>query len=138
MRRSEGFTLLEVMVALAIAIPSLLLLYRQGGVSLELTGSSLAAQEAISRAQSHLAALSAETLAPGEREGDDGGGYRWRTRVEPISTAPPPRGVRRGTPYAGGTTLYDVTVEIGWRRGRGPQRFVLESRLLGPASDAPP
>ncbi len=138
MRRRDGFTLLEVMVALAIALPALFLLYRQGALALDLTGSSLATQEAISRAQSHVAALSGSALAPGDRDGDDGSGFRWRTRVTPVATQGPNRTTGRRSAYAAGTTLYAVSVQISWRSSRGPQTLALETRLLGPAAEQPP
>jgi general secretion pathway protein I len=127
-----------VLVALAIVLPALLLLYRQAAVALDLTGSSFATQQAISRAQSHLEALVDTALAPGDREGDDGSGYRWRTQVAPIATEPAPRDLPRRSAYLGGSTLYAVTVQISWRSARGPQQVVLETRRLGPAiADAP-
>ena len=136
--RRNGFTLLEVMVALAIAIPSLLLIYRQGGLALALTSSSLANQEAIARAQSHLSALDTTALAPGDREGEDGGGYRWRTRIVPIVTAVTQGEAPRRSAYAAGATLYAVSVQIAWRAARGPQTFTLETRRIGPAAAEPP
>ncbi len=137
MRR--GFTLLEVMVALAIALPALLVLYREGAAALELTGSSLAMQNALSRAQSHLAALSATGAAPGDREGDDGGGYHWHTRVVPLATAEPPRAQQgQRSAYAAGTSLFAGSVRISWKGPRGEQSVTLETRLLGPAAGAAP
>lgn len=137
MRR--GFTLLEVMVALAIALPALLILYREGAAALELTGSSLALQNALSRAQSHLAALAAGGVAPGDREGDDGGGYRWHTRIVPLATAEPPRGQQAPrSAYAGGTSLFAGSVRISWKGPRGEQSVTLETRLLGPAAGEAP
>lgn len=141
--RHRGFTLLEVMVALAIALPALLLLYRQGALALEITGSSMATQNALSRAQSHLAALAATDAAAGDREGDDGGGYRWHTRIVPLNTADPARGVSARSPYAAGATLYAASVRIAWNGPRGERSVTLETRLLGPslqpeAASAPP
>lgn len=134
-----GFTLLEVMVALAIALPALLVLYREGAAALEVTGTSLAMQDALSRAQSHLAALQAAGAAPGDREGDDGGGYRWHTRVVPLATAEPPR-AQPGphSAYAGGTSLFAGSVRLSWQGPRGEQSVTLETRLLGPAAAEAP
>ena len=87
----EGFTLLEVLVALAIAVPALVLLYRQGVVSMRSTRTAASYQEAISRAQSRLDALTGASLVAGEQDGDDGGGFAWRTRVVPIVSTAPPR-----------------------------------------------
>lgn len=138
MRRQSGFTLLEVMVALAIALPALLLLYRQGVLALEITGSAMSTQNALSRAESHLAALQASAAAPGDREGEDGGGYHWHTRVVPLATAEPARGVNARSPYAGGTRLYAASATISWQGARGDQSVTLETRLLGPAASQTP
>ena len=130
-RRGEaGFTLLEVLVALAIAIPALVLLYRQGAVAMGGTRTAAAYQEAISRAQSRLDALTGTGLAAGEGDGDDGGGFRWRTRIVPVASAPLPS---RPSAPAGRSTLYAVAVEISWPGPTGWRRFLLETRRVGTA-----
>ena len=123
-----GFTLLEVLVALAIAIPALVLLYRQGAVAIGLARTAAAYQEAISRAQSRLDALAGTGLAAGEGEGDDGGGFRWRTRIAPVASVSLP--LHPASSGAGGT-LYAVAVEISWPGPTGMRRFLLETRRLG-------
>jgi len=141
-----GFTLLEVLVALAIAIPALVLLYRQGAVAMGVTRTAAAYQEAISRAQSRLDALTGTGLAAGEGEGDDGGGFRWRTRIAPVaSVSLPPRPSSRPVSPASnpassgaGSTLYAVAVEISWPGPTGMRRFLLETRRLGMAPAGTP
>lgn len=130
---SDGFTLLEVLVALAIAIPALALLYRQGVASIGVTQTAASYQEAISRAQSRLDALADGGLVAGERNGDDGGGYRWRTRIVPIATAASQR-TRHG---AGGTTLFGVAVEISWPGPQGVRAVMLDTRRVGTATAGP-
>ncbi len=135
-----GFTLLEVLVALAIAIPALVLLYRQGAAAMGVTRTAAAYQEAISRAQSRLDALTGTGLAAGEQAGDDGGGFRWRTRVAPVASVSLPsrpssrpvsnRASNRASSGAG-STLYAVAVEISWPGPTGMRRFLLETRRLG-------
>ncbi len=78
----RGFTLLEVLVAFAIATIALAVLYH--GAADGLLGSRLAARtdEAVARARSRLTALChGAPLPPGEQSGDDGGGYVWRTQI---------------------------------------------------------
>lgn len=122
MRRADGFTLLEVMVALAIAVPALLVLYRQGTQALDITGTALAYEEAIARAQSRLATITGAALEPGDRDGDDGSQTRWHTRVTLVATAP-------------AASLYDVSVQSSWAGGRS---VTLRTRRLGPARGDPP
>ncbi len=130
----RGFTLLEVLVALAIAVPALVLLYRQGAASMRATRTAASYQEAISRAQSRLDALTGAGLVAGERNGGDGGGFAWRTQVMPIASTPPPR----ASPYAGGTSLFAVVVEISWPGPDGVRTLMLDTRRLGPASAVQP
>ncbi len=135
--RADGFTLLEVLVALAIAVPALVLLYRQGVASIGVTQAAASYQEAISRAQSHLDALTDGGLVAGERDGDDGGGFRWRTRVVPIASAAPPRPAPRAAPNVGTTMLFGVAVEISWRGPHGMTALMLDTRRLGTAAAGP-
>ena len=118
----RGFTLLEVMVALVIAAFALTLLYDavSGGVA----GVEIANHyaEGMSRARSHLAALGTNvTSLAGEHEGDDGGGYRWRIRVEPIPGERDPDGY----------TVYDCIITEFWEDGVLARHVTLETRRLG-------
>jgi len=133
---AAGFTLLEVLVALAIAVPALVLLYRQGAVAMGITRTAATVQEAISRAQSRLDTLSGIGLAAGEQDGDDGGGFRWHTRIVPVASTPP-RAPSSAARKPVGVTLYAVVVEIVWPGPRGQQRVQLETRRLGSAPAVP-
>jgi len=137
-QRDDGFTLLEVLIAFAIAAPALTLLYRQGAVSSAITRTSLSYEEGVSRARSHLDAIRDAALVPGELSGDDGRFYHWRTLIVPLAALPPSAGPARATAYGAGTALFAVTVEISWPGGSTPRSVRLESRRLGPASGAPP
>ena len=127
--RTHGFTLLEVVVALAIAAVALVGLFRAGSDGVFAADTAARTEEALQRAQSHLAAVGRDVaLSPGDFEGDDGGGYRWGLHVRPAA-------VRRAqTPDAGSAatvTLLDVEVAISWP-GRGRDRTVsLKTRRLG-------
>jgi general secretion pathway protein I len=86
--RQRGFTLLEVLVAFAIAAFALAVLFRSSGTALMAARTSGQYQEALSRARSHLAALGGDAaLVAGESSGDDGGGFRWRLKIEPAGAA---------------------------------------------------
>ncbi len=127
-RRADGFTLLEVLVALAIAGLALILLFRAGGDGLFAVDAAARVEEAVERAQSHLAAVGRDAaLLQGESEGDDGGGYHWRLRIEPVATWP-----ARAAPGAPAvaTTLFAVEVTISWP-GSGHDRVVtLQTRRI--------
>src|SRR5215469_16136362 len=84
-RSEAGFTLLEVVVAAAIAALALVALFQSGSAGLFTAGEAIRVEEAVDLAQSHLAAIAdAGAIAPGETEGDDGGGYHWRLNARPM------------------------------------------------------
>ena len=140
--RARGFTLLEVIVALAIAALALVGLFRAGSDGIFETDTAARTEEAIERAQSHLAAFGRTgALVPGELEGEDGGGYHWRLRESVIAQQPAgsqSAGLFGNRGEAGRLlTLYDIEVTISWQEGRRHQFVVLDTRRLtgAPASE---
>jgi general secretion pathway protein I len=127
-RQSGGFTLLEVVVALAIAAVALVGLFRAGSGGLFAVDTAARAQEGIERAQSHLAAVGRDAaLVQGEFTDDDGGGYRWRLRVRPVAS----RALAPDGNSARSATLYDVEVAISWPGRSGDRSVVLKTLRLG-------
>ena len=125
----NGFTLLEVVVALAIAALALVGLFRAGSGGLFAVDTAARAEEAVQRAQSHLAAVGRDAaLVEGDFTGDDGGGYRWTLRVRPLTTRQllAPDGVSSTT-----TTLFNVEVAISWSGRAGDRSVVLRTLRLG-------
>ena len=121
-KSSAGFTLLEVLVALAIAGLALIVLFRAGGEGLFAVDTASRAEEAVERAQSHLAAVGRDAaLLQGDFHGNDGGGYRWNLSIKPVARRQVQ--ARSGSP-AFTTTLYDVDVTISWP-GHGHDRAVV-------------
>ena len=131
-RRAGGFTLLETLVALVVL--GFLVIGLTHGVSTGLVTADIAAraEEAVERAQSHLAAVGRDAaLSAGQFTDDDGGGYRWRLSVRPVATR------RMPGPDAGSTTsitLYAVEVEISWRNASHQRSVVLKTLRLGTAA----
>jgi general secretion pathway protein I len=127
--RAHGFSLLEVVVALAIAAVALVGLFRAGSDGLFAADTASHTEEALQRAQSHLAAVGRDVaLLPGDFEGDDGGGFRWRLQVHPAAVRQAPT-LDAGS--AAPLTLFDVEVAISWP-SRGRDRTVaLKTRRLG-------
>jgi len=137
-RRSDsGFTLLEVLVALAIAGLALAGLFAAGSGGLFASDTAAQAEEALERAQSHLAAVGRDAaLLPAESSGDDGGGYRWHLSVRPVAS--------RRLSSANGvfgpvttTTLYEVDVVISWRSGGHERRVALRTLRLASTTGNP-
>jgi prepilin-type N-terminal cleavage/methylation domain-containing protein len=120
-RPTAGFSLVEVMCAMAIAAISLVVLLR--GVS--------GAQQAAGYLDTHLGArivaqsiiadeMQALNSVPGRREGDSGI-YHWQLRIEPAALT----GIGQLPPAY---RLYRLSVEINWLP-RGS--FHLDSLKLG-------
>jgi general secretion pathway protein I len=129
--RANGFTLLEVVIALAIAGLALVGLFRAGSGGLFAVDTAARAEEAVQRAQSHLAAVGRDaSMTEGEFTGEDGGGYRWRLRVRPLTVrqAPGQNGISLAS-----TTLYEVDVAISWPAHSGERSVVLKTLRLGSA-----
>jgi general secretion pathway protein I len=130
-----GFLLLEVVTALLIAALALAVLIRsvtEGGYAVH---AALRGEEAVVRARSHLVALEHAGLSPGQRQGDDGGGFTWITKVVPLATVAVLNG--RGAQFVNSTlprqTLYAVTIIIEWPEAGSARRFVLQTERLGAA-----
>ncbi|HXP97605.1 MAG TPA: prepilin-type N-terminal cleavage/methylation domain-containing protein [Telmatospirillum sp.] len=121
-RRQSGFTLLEVLVALAIAGLALVVMSEAATSGFLATKTAAGYQEALSRAKSHMAALSGDgTLIPGQAEGDDGGGYRWRYHVTEVGRQKQPAGL----------ALYEIEVGVAWSAGGHRREVVLRTEQVG-------
>ena len=125
---TKGFTLLEVMIALAIAGLGLASLMAATGTGLG--NAKLAGQyiEATRRAQSHLSLIgTAIPLIPGDRSGDDGGGFSWRVRISPplirTNAAPGAQSL---------PAFYTVEVIVSWQSAGTMKNVSLQSQRLGP------
>jgi general secretion pathway protein I len=111
-RPQAGFTLIEVLVAFLIAGLALAVLAHAGIEGLRASSLSARYQEALARAQSHLAAA-VDASQPGDRQGDEGDGFHWHVRTVPLAHITTP---------SGPATLLDVSVAISW--GPPPGRSV--------------
>jgi len=122
--RAAGFTLIEVLVAFAIAAVLLVPLIRifSGGIG-GLARSERAATASI-WAETVLAARDGETpLSEGVEGGDLPGGYRWQRTVALY---------REGGFAQEGRPLvpYEVTVTLSWREGVRVRSVTLETLRL--------
>lgn len=128
--REYGFTLLEVVVATAIAGLALVGLFKAGTGGLFGTDSAGRVEEAVERAQSHLAAFGRRgAVAAMDMEGEDGGGYHWRLRAMPLVTERP-----TASGNSAFLSLFHVQVMISWRAGARDQSVVLDTRRIGVAA----
>jgi general secretion pathway protein I len=128
-RSDTGFTLLEVVVAVAIAALAMVGLFEAGTGGIFAVDTAAHAEEALERAQSHLAAVGRDAaLVQGDLSGDDGGGYRWQLSVRPVAQR---QGVAADGITPQNTTLFSIEVAISWQ-SRGHERaVVLRTLRLG-------
>jgi general secretion pathway protein I len=113
----SGFALLEVMVAFVIAALALGVLFQSGVSSLRSIQTAARYEEALGRARSRLAiAVHGASLVPGELQGDDGGGFRWRVLVTPVAatTVRPLGMLGPNRPARVPLTLYAISVRVWW------------------------
>ncbi len=126
--RSAGFTLLELVLAVAIAGLALIGLFQAASTGMFAVNSAARVDEAIDRAQSHLAAFGRTgVVVSSEIEGDDGGGYHWWVSARPIATKQ--TAVAEGRNAA--ITLFDVEVKISWQTWGRKKSVVLKTRRIG-------
>lgn len=134
--RRAGFTLLEVIVALIIAVLAASALYRAIGTGMRATADASMYEQAIVRARSHLAsAADGAKLVPGEWQGDDGGGFHWYLRVvaEQTATVRPFGFIGPQATSSLPVVLYRVVVAMSWQVGDGTKQVVLQTERIGGA-----
>lgn len=128
-RLEAGFTLIEVVVALAIAGVALVAIARVFGSSVagEATASSAAAALAVAEEQMADAEATV-VLRPGSSEGIFAGRYRWRTVITPYKDAD----AGPVDPLASTLRLLRIEVAVAWSDGSSRRRIALETLRLGP------
>lgn len=137
-RAGAGFTLLEVLVAFVIAAAALGVLYGGALDGLRATVAGARTEEAVSRAQSRLAAVGrGAPPVPGTTGGDDGHGFRWRTRV--VAAAPPaPAGAGPEARQGPFIALFDVSVAVAWDEGGRTHQVQLDTQRAAPVPPPSP
>ena len=137
-RPAGGFTLLEVLVAFAIAALALAALYSGGIEGLVTTRTAIRRDEAVARATARLEALChGARLAPGPQSGDDGSGFRWHTQVQVADSTVVPRGTADDPHPPLRLTLYSVTVTVTWPGTLRSHQVSLATRCLAVAPPKP-
>ncbi len=116
-RRARGFSLLEILVAFAIAAMALGMLYRVMGNNARQVGGLAGHERAMLLAESLLAAH--QTVPPqGVNEADQAAGYGWQ-----IASRPYPTPASNANPQA--PRLHELHVAVHWQDGAAPRSFEL-------------
>lgn len=136
--REDGFTLLEVLVALAIALLAFAVIYRGAGEALRSDQIATRTLTALAHAQSRLTSLCrGGAIAAGTDGGDDGDGYQWATNITARGSQVPvtmnnDQVILSARAPSQRITLYDVVVEVTAPDGR---RTSLSTQCLGQRAD---
>jgi general secretion pathway protein I len=123
----SGFTLIEVLVALAIAAIGLAFFLSATGVGLQ--NATIADQyiQATRRAQSRLAQVGLTVpLKQGDYTGDDGDGFSWEVKI-----AAPLVNTQTTSTLTPALGLYPIDVRVRWRRGGSGREVSLRSERVG-------
>lgn len=125
--RSRGFTLLEVIVAIAILAVFMGAMMRVFSTGLRGLGAAEARTVATLLAESKLSTIGIETpLVVGETSGDFERGYRWQASVHPYLEQGGDPAVRAGF------AAFEVVVRVGWG-DKASQQVSLTTLKLGAA-----
>lgn len=128
--RSEGgFTLIEVLVALAIIGLALGAVAGVFGVGLTAYETTSAAETALAVAEEQLT-LAAATPRPGATNGIFANRFAWQSTVAPYTD---PEAKAADAPRAV-PPLYRIAVSVVWHDGRGTRQVSLSTLRLGAAS----
>ncbi len=131
---SSGFTLLEVLVAFIITALALGALFNGAAASLTQTAVVGRYEEALSRAQSHLAEASHGSPSSTQaQEGEEGHGFHWAVHIERIANAPPRPPDPAGNTQPVTLALYSVQVTESWEDRDGTRQVQLTGRRIGMA-----
>lgn len=132
----SGFTLLEVLVAFAIAALALGVLFQGAIEGLAAVHLADRSAEALTRARSHLATVGhGIPLRTQTQEGDDGSGFSWRLSVRPLDSAALSQG---GDPqHPARETLFEVRVTESWAGPEGARGVTLATRSAATTPPAP-
>ena len=126
-KSAQGFTLFEVLVAFliaAVAVATIVHVTTHAVAAARIAGRY---DEAVSRAQSHLALSSALPLVESDRQGGEADGFHWHVAIKAAATTHP-----TGANAAASVTLYRITVTMSWREDGGDRAVQLSSARLGP------
>jgi general secretion pathway protein I len=124
-RGEAGFTLVEVIVALAMLSIGLGILLGLISSSLRQTANAERMAQASMLAQSLMDRVGTEwPVITAERDGQLPNGYRWHLKMLPYGDA----GERDEWPVG----LYTVSTEVQWEEGKERRAFALTSLRFGP------
>jgi len=122
--RVQGFTLFEILVALAILAISLTVILQLFSGGLRSVRVSDRHSQAVFRAKEKMEQILLEDPpSVGKQEGKFDDGYTWRSRIGRIE---PPEEEEQKLPF----DVYEITVEVAWHEGTGETQLALQTTRL--------
>jgi general secretion pathway protein I len=127
-KRKRGFTLIEVVVAMAILGIGLVVIIELFAGGLRLGRASQEYTKAAGYARMKMEEINlASALEEGIQEGEFDGHFRWQVEVKKVDLLPP----GKETSYRPPVDLYWVRIDVLWKSGSKERAAALESyRLL--------
>jgi prepilin-type N-terminal cleavage/methylation domain-containing protein len=136
-RRPQGFTLIEVVVALVIFGLAFAVVARIIQTDVLQSGRAEKLNTATLLARSQLARIGADVpVAAGELDGDAGDGFRWRIVIRPAQLDDEPGDQAGGSDRPPEVLPYQVEVTVAWDAGEPAEAVTLTSLRLAAAEPA--
>ena len=132
--RNRGFTLLEIVVALAILGVGLIVIIELFSGGLRLGRTSEEYTKAISYGRMKMEEISvADQMEEGTEEGEFDKDYRWQVETMKVDILP----LEKNTEFKPPVELYQIKVTILWQSGSKERSTRIESyRTVKPAENA--
>jgi general secretion pathway protein I len=132
---NRGFTLLEVVVAMAILGIALTIIIELFGGGLRLGRTSEEYTRAAGFARMKLEEISlSKSLGEGIEEGEFAPDYRWQVEVKKVDLLPP----GTETSYQPPVALYSVRIQVLWKSGSREKTTAVETYRLLKAEESGP
>ena len=135
----RGFTLLEVLIAFAIAAMALAALFGGTVGGLNATEVSARYAEALSLARSHVAAVGrGEAIAQLDTSGAEGEGFTWHLSIHRVGTRPLNQSdnSRANDENPSSAILFDVVATESWKDGSRTRQVSVATRRVDVQSTA--